>query len=97
MELVEKIRDFLSFRGNLPPLFVSSVVEGTGWGMIDLLWQPLVLTLGGSTPIIGAFNSIWTAVVSFLQLVTGELCDSQGRKTLITFYYVLSVAELGSP
>jgi len=95
MGLVKKMRDYFSFRGNIPPLFVSSVVEGTGWGMIDLLWQPLVLTLGGSTPIIGAFNSIWIAVVSFLQLVTGELCDSLGRKTLITFYYILSVVGIG--
>ena len=95
MGLVEKMRDYFSFRGNIPPLFVSSVVEGTGWGMIDLLWQPLVLTLGGSTSIIGAFNSIWIALVSFLQLVTGEFCDSMGRKALITFYYILSVAGIG--
>lgn len=94
MGLIDRFRDYFALRGNIPALFVSNIVEGTAWNMHELVWQPFILSLGGSTPIIGLFISIWTIVQAVLQLGTGELCDALGRKKLINAYYLLSVLGL---
>ena len=94
MGYIEKVRDSLSFRGNIPGLFISSVIESSAWHMYQIVWQPYMMTLGGSTPLIGFILSVWTAVNALAQLVTGELCDSIGRKKVLTAYYIFSIAGL---
>jgi MFS family permease len=63
--------------------------------MWSLVWQPFVLSLGGSTYIIGLFNSLWGAIQSVLQLGTGNLADSLGRKKLVNAYYLFSIIGIG--
>ena len=79
----------------MPPLFLSSLIECTGWNMWSLVWQPFVLSLGGSIYIIGFFNSLWGAIQSILQLGTGGLADSLGRKKLVNAYYLFSIVGIG--
>ena len=74
---------------------MSSLIECTGWNMWSLVWQPFVLSLGGSTYIIGFFNSLWGAIQSILQLGTGGLADSLGRKKLVNAYYLFSIIGIG--
>ena len=88
------IRDSLSFRGNIPGLFISGIIECSAWQMYDLIWQPYILSLGASTPLIGLILSIYTMFNSGLQLVTGELADSVGRKTVMNWYYVFTITGL---
>lgn len=90
MGIINKIRDSLSFRGNIPGLFISGIIECSAWQMYDLVWQPYVLSLGATAPIIGLILSIYTAINSGLQLVTGEFADSRGRKTALNYYYVFT-------
>jgi len=59
--------------------------------MYELVWQPYMISLGGSVPLIGLIMSLWTAFNSLLQLVTGELADSVGRKTVLNYYYIFSI------
>jgi len=91
---IDKLRDSLSFRGNVPGLFISGIIECSAWHMYELVWQPYMISLGGSVPLIGLIMSLWTAFNSLLQLVTGELADSVGRKTVLNYYYVFSVIGL---
>jgi DHA1 family multidrug resistance protein-like MFS transporter len=63
--------------------------------MLSLVWQPFILNLGGTTKIIGLYESIWRMVMSFLQLGTGELSDSLGRKRLLVAYFVISLVGIG--
>jgi len=91
---IDKLRDSLSLRGNVPGLVASGLIEGTAWQMHELVWQPYVISLGGSMATIGGMRSLWTLVTNGLQFVTGELCDSWGRKTVITGYYLASIAGL---
>ncbi|MCW4049422.1 MAG: MFS transporter [Candidatus Bathyarchaeota archaeon] len=91
MDYIDKLRDSLSLRGNIPGLVTSSMIEGTAWQMHDLVWQPYILSLGGSMPIIGSFISLWTLITCGLQFLTGELCDSVGRKPLINWYFITSI------
>jgi MFS family permease len=87
----EKARDFLSLRGNLPALVVNRIVDSTGWNMLETIWQPYILGLGASMPVLGAFSSVYTALVSALQLGTGELSDSIGRKKAVVLCYSFSI------
>jgi len=91
MEFVNKLRDSLSFRGNIPGLFISGIIECSAWQMYELVWQPYLISLGGTTPLIGLMLSIWNFFNSLLQMVTGELSDSVGRKTLLNYYYLFSI------
>lgn len=94
MGYINKLRDSLSLRGNIPGLLTCGLVEGTAWQMHELVWQPYIISLGGSMATIGGMQSLWTLVNNGLQFVTGELCDSWGRKTVITGYYLASIAGL---
>jgi MFS family permease len=91
---IDKLRDSLSLRGNIPGLVASGLIEGTAWQMHELVWQPYIISLGGSMATIGGMRSLWTLVTNGLQFVTGELCDSWGRKTVITGYYLASIVGL---
>ena len=94
MGYIDKLRDSLSFRGNVPGLFISGIIECSAWHMYDLVWQPYMISLGGSVPLIGLIMSLWTAFNSLLQLITGELADSVGRKTVLNYYYLFSIIGL---
>ena len=94
MGYIDKLRDSLSFRGNVPGLFISGIIECSAWHMYDLVWQPYMISLGGSVPLIGFIMSLWTAFNSLLQLVTGELADSVGRKTALNYYYIFTIIGL---
>ncbi|MCK4701730.1 hypothetical protein KAT55_00070, partial [Candidatus Bathyarchaeota archaeon] len=94
MGYIDKLRDSLSLRGNIPGLIASGLIEGTAWQMHELVWQPYIISLGGSMAIIGSMQSLWTLITNGLQFVTGELCDSWGRKTVINGYYLASIAGL---
>lgn len=91
MKLKEKIRNHELLKGNLPALFVNRIVDSTGWNMMQTIWQPFVLSLGASMSILGAFESIYSALLSILQLGTGEFSDSFGRKNLIIVSYLISI------
>ena len=87
----ERVKDFFLMRGNIPALVLNRIVDSTGWNMLETIWQPYVLSLGASMPILGAFDSTYTALISVFQLGTGELSDYMGRKKLMIFSYVLSL------
>lgn len=91
MGFVERVKDFFLMSGNIPALVLNRIVDSTGWNMLETIWQPYVLSLGASMPILGAFDSVYTALISVFQLGTGELSDSIGRKKLMVFSYFLSL------
>ena len=84
----------LLLRGNIPGLVASGLIEGTAWQMQELIWQPYIISLGGSMAVIGGFQSLWILLTHGLQFITGELCDAWGRKRSISIYYVGSVLGL---
>lgn len=91
MGFAERVKDFFLMRGNIPALVLNRIVDSTGWNMFETIWQPYVIGLGASMPVLGAFDSIYTALISIFQLWTGELSDYLGRKKLIVFSYILSI------
>ena len=94
MGFIDKLRDGLSLRGNIPHLLLSSIIEGSAWNMHEVIWQPFILSLGGTATIVGLFNSLWSTVNALLQFATGSLTDAFGRKKIITAYYGFSILGL---
>ena len=91
MGVLDRIREFFLLRGNIPALVVNRVIDSTGWQMFEIIFQPYVLSLGGSIPVLGLINSVYTGLLSVLQFGTGELSDSWGRKRLMMISYILSL------
>lgn len=91
MRLREKVKGLFGLRGNIPAIAVSEVVSNTGWNMFEVIWQPFVLDLGATMPILGSLTGAQTALRSGLQLVTGRVSDCVGRKRLLVVSYVLTL------
>ena len=94
MGLISKVRDSFSLQGNIPPLLLTSLLDGSAWNMLEVIWQPYILSIGGTTSSVGLLTSIWSTVYSLLQFATGELTDCIGRKSVLTAYYILSILGL---
>lgn len=94
MGLRGRIREFFGLEGNLLPIVISELSSNVGWNMFDVIWQPYVLSMGASVPILGALDSLRVALTSILQPLMGRLSDSFGRKTLIYFSYAFTLLGL---
>lgn len=94
MELGEELRRLFSLRGNFPALATSDMVSNTGWNMFEVVWQPYVLSLGATIPILGSLTGMQTAIRSGLQLITGRVSDCVGRKSLLVSSYSLSLVGI---
>jgi len=90
MALVERLRELFALRGNILVLTFSEIVSNTGWNMYGVVWQPYILSLGATMPILGSLISIQTLLRSGLLLVTGRVSDCVGRKRLMMAAGILS-------
>ncbi|MFB0543888.1 MAG: MFS transporter [Candidatus Bathyarchaeia archaeon] len=94
MGLGERFREFFVLRGNLPALALSQVISSTGWNMFGVIWQPYVLSLGGTMPVLGSLSGVESGLRSGLMLLTGRASDYMGRKGLQIIATSLSVAAI---
>jgi MFS family permease len=62
--------------------------------MFEVIWQPYVLSLGATVPILGMLQGFEMAVRSVLQLVWGRVSDAVGRKKPILASCALSLVGL---
>jgi MFS family permease len=70
---------------------VNNLNDALAWGL-----APLYLAANGASPAeIGAVAAVYPAVWGFLQLATGWLSDSVGRKPLITLGMLVQALALG--
>ena len=92
--LRERLRSLFGLRGNLPALALSEVISNTGWNMYTVVWQPYVLCLGATMPILGSLTGLETALRSGFLLITGRMTDFVGRKRLQVISHLLSIAGI---
>jgi len=92
--LRERLRNLFSLRGNLPAPALSEVISNTGWNMYTVLWQPYVLSLGATMPILGSLTGLETALRSGFLLITGRITDFVGRKRLQVVSHLLSITGI---
>jgi MFS family permease len=82
---------------NLRTLALRSFLFGLQSNMVRALWQPFVLNLGASVPMLGLLESIggYGGIVSTAMLpIGGWLSDRRGRKPFVVVSSGLSLASL---
>ena len=94
MGLRERVRGFLGLRGNLLPISIMELLSNTGWNMFEVIWQPYVLSLGATVPLLGMLQGFEMALRAVLQLLWGRVSDAVGRRTPILASCVLALAGL---
>jgi MFS family permease len=91
MKLENKLRKLPMLKGNIPALAISDFISSNGWSIFEVIWQPFVLSLGATIPILGGLSSIHTILGSGLQAITGRFSDFIGRKSLQMVSFVLGI------
>ncbi len=67
-------------RRNLPVLVGSAFLIGGAYTIFSALFQPLILTLGGSIAVVGGMVSLSELSMLVPMLIFGEYSDSIGRR-----------------
>ena len=83
--------------GNLRTLALRSFLYGLQTNMVRAVWQPFVLYLGASMPVLGLLESLGgvQGIVSTATLrLGGWLSDRRGRKPFVILGSALTVASL---
>lgn len=95
MRLRRKIAEILPLKkANIIPLALSKFISSHGSNIYEVIWQPYVLSLGGSVAIIGGLGSLKNVIGSYFQILGGRLSDYIGRKTTLVLSYILSIIGL---
>ncbi len=86
---VRWLRRTLILKGNIKILSVTSIISGIYRGMIDVIWQPFILSLWDSAAFLGLLQSLggpYRGIIgSLVQVFGGHLSDSRGRKLVIAY------------
>ena len=88
----ERIKSALALEGNVRVIVVLSFLASIGGKMVGVVWQPFVLSLGASMPILGALQSTKSIIASLVQPISGRAADRLGRKPLIILASLLTLA-----
>lgn len=85
------------YRSNIRVLAVVTFLCGMRNSMFNAIWQPFVLSLGASMPMLGLLESIGGfrgIVTNLIQPIGGWLSDRQGRVTLLLWGNLLAAFGL---
>jgi MFS family permease len=84
-------------RNNLVVLAVTSFLRGANNSIYSAIWQPFAASLGAPMSLIGIFSAIGGnggLFSTLVQPIGGRLADSHGRKPLIIFTSIATIATL---
>ncbi len=85
-------------RENLVSLAVISILRGAHSSLFNVLWQPFVLSLGMSVPVMGLLGSLGGGagiIGTVAQSLGGRLADTLGRRPLLAAGGAASLASYG--
>jgi DHA1 family multidrug resistance protein-like MFS transporter len=89
--LINGIKSTLALKGNVRIIVILSFLASIGGKMLEVIWQPFVLSLGASMPILGALQSTKSVIASLVQPISGRAADRLGRKPLIILASLLTL------
>jgi MFS family permease len=90
---LEKLRESPYMRGRLPHFTLNRLIDALGWNLFSPFWLKHIQSQGAPITAIGGVEALYNLFL-LLQLVGGQLSDSIGRKKMVTFSYVLSIAGI---
>lgn len=82
---------------NLLVLTSRAMLYGLRENMVRAIWQPFVLSLGASVPLLGFLESLggfWGIVPTAMQPLGGWISDRRGRKSLLVIGTAFSLSGL---
>jgi MFS family permease len=82
-------------RGNLAALAAMSSLRGVHSSVYNVIWQPFVLSLGASMPMLGLLNSLGGVsglIPTIAQSLGGWLADRVGRKPFLIMASLATIA-----
>ncbi|MFQ5758327.1 MAG: MFS transporter [Candidatus Bathyarchaeia archaeon] len=94
MRLYKRLERALALRGNIRVLTVEAMVSAMFYGMLFVIWQPFVLSLGASMTVLGGLSAALGLLGSFSSPIWGRLSDRVGRKPLLILSNVLKACAL---
>lgn len=94
LRFYKKLEQVLALRGNIQVLTVEAIIEAMFYGMLFVIWQPFVLSLGASMTVLGGLSAALGLLGSFSSPVWGRLSDRIGRKPLIFLSNFLKACAL---
>ena len=92
LRLINGIKSTLALKGNVRIIVILSFLASIGGKMQEVIWDPFVLSLGASMPILGALKSTRSIIASLVQPISGRTADRLGRKPLIILASLLTLA-----
>jgi MFS family permease len=72
-------------------LALASFLSQISARMLEVIWQPFMLSLGASMPALGALQSTRNIVASLVQPISGRAADRIGRKPFIILASLLTL------
>ena len=90
---MERLRNTLALTGNLRILALVSFLSQISAKMLEVIWQPFVLSLGASMPILGALQSARSIIASLVQPFSGRAAGRRGRKPFVILASLLTLAD----
>jgi DHA1 family multidrug resistance protein-like MFS transporter len=94
LRLYQRLGQALALKGNIRVLTVEAMVTAMFYGMLFVIWQPFVLTLGASMTVLGGLSATLGLLGSFSSPIWGRLSDRVGRKPLLILSNVLKACAL---
>jgi len=90
--IVKGLKSALALTGNIPILALVSFLSQISATMLEVIWQPFVLSLGASMPALGALQSARSVIASLVQPSSGRAADRRGRKPFLILASLLTLA-----
>jgi DHA1 family multidrug resistance protein-like MFS transporter len=94
LRLHQRLAEGLALKGNIRVLTLQAMITATFYGMLFVIWQPFVLTLGASMAVLGGLSALLGLLGSFSSPIWGRLSDRVGRKPLLILSNLLKACAL---
>jgi MFS family permease len=80
---LSKLSKYLALEGNIRVLALQTLVSQLGFGMLIVVWQPYILSLGLTVVDLGIVQSVINLSTTAGLLIWGPLSDMYGRKRVV--------------
>jgi MFS family permease len=91
---LSKLSKYLALEGNIRVLALQTLVSQLGFGMLFVVWQPYILSLGLTVVDLGIVQSIVNFSTTAGLLIWGPLSDMYGRKRVMLLGHASRVVAI---
>ncbi len=93
---MSKLSKYLALEGNIRVLALQTLVSQLGFGMLVVVWQPYILSLGLTVVDLGVVQSVINLSTTAGLFIWGPLSDMFGRKRVILLGHASRVVAVSA-